>query len=114
MSCCVAVNGMSGCDLASHKICKNNAITMTVYKVPEVNILVKIEKINIMMFFFLFVTFLSDSVVSPPEKPNILEIRYIAVQLSCIYLSLSCPVVRSASRHRREVDVFARASTASH
>lgn len=36
---------------------------MTVYKVPEVNILVKVKKkkINIMtmLFFFLFVTFLS-------------------------------------------------------
>lgn len=52
---------MSGCNPASHKICKNNAITMTVYKVPEVNILVKVEKkkkksSNV---FFLFVTFLS-------------------------------------------------------
>lgn len=34
--------GMSGCDPATHKICKNNAITMTVYKVPEVNMLVKV------------------------------------------------------------------------
>lgn len=42
MTCCVAVYGMSGCNPASHKICKNNAITMTVYKVPEVNILVKV------------------------------------------------------------------------
>lgn len=31
----------------SHKICKNNAITMTVYKVPEVNILVKVKNIYI-------------------------------------------------------------------
>lgn len=44
---------MSGCNPASHKICKNNAITKTVYKVPEVNILVEV------MFFFLFVAFLS-------------------------------------------------------
>lgn len=36
--------GMSGGDPATHKICKNNAITMTVYKVPEVNMLVKVEK----------------------------------------------------------------------
>lgn len=85
MRCCVAVYGMSGCNPASHKICKNNAITMTVYKVPGVNILVKVgkkKKINIMtmFYFFPFVTFLSDSVVSMPEKPNILEIRYISVQ----------------------------------
>lgn len=43
LRCCVAVFGMSGCDPASHKICKNNAITMTVYKVPEVHILVKVS-----------------------------------------------------------------------
>lgn len=52
--------GVSGCNPASHKICKNNAITMTVYKVPEVNILVKVKKIYHPMYFsFLFVTFLS-------------------------------------------------------
>lgn len=56
MRCCVAVYGMSGCNPASHKICKNNAITMTVYKVPEVNILVKVKKkkINIMTMLFFF------------------------------------------------------------
>lgn len=42
---CVVVYGVSGCVPASHKICKNNAITVTVYKVSEVNIiLVKVEK----------------------------------------------------------------------
>lgn len=51
---CLAVFGMSGCKPASHKICKNNAITMTVYKVPEVNVLVKVKKKNIMPMFFLF------------------------------------------------------------
>ena len=35
---------MSGCNPATHKICKNNAIIMTVDKVPEVNILVKVNK----------------------------------------------------------------------
>lgn len=60
MRCCVAVYGMSGCNPASHKICKNNAITMTVYKVPEVNIRVKVKKNIMTMFFCLFVfTFLS-------------------------------------------------------
>lgn len=59
MRCCVAVYGMSGCNPASHKICKNNAITMTVYKVPEENILAKVRK-KIQYhgdIFFLFVTF---------------------------------------------------------
>lgn len=55
MRCCVAVYGVSGCNPASHKICKNNAITMTVYKVPAVNILVKVKKkYHPMYFFFLF------------------------------------------------------------
>lgn len=39
-------NGMSGCNPATHKICKNNAITMTVYKDPEVNMFVKVKKKN--------------------------------------------------------------------
>lgn len=85
--------GMSGCDPATHKICKNNAITMTVYKVPEVNMLVKMEKkiCIIKMYYFLFVTFFSKlSGFHARKKPNILEIRYIAVQYSkdvFIYLS---------------------------
>lgn len=33
-----AVCFLSGCNPASHKICKNNAITKTVHKVPEVTI----------------------------------------------------------------------------
>lgn len=37
---------MSGCNPATHKICKNNAITMTVYKDPEVNMFVKVKKKN--------------------------------------------------------------------
>lgn len=53
---------------------------MTVHKVPEVTIPVKVKKIYII---FLFVTFFCvNSAVSMPEKPNILEIRYIAVQYS--------------------------------
>lgn len=36
-------NSMSGCP-ATHKICKNNAITLTVFKDPEVNMFVKVEK----------------------------------------------------------------------
>lgn len=35
---------VSGCNPASHKICKNNAIITTVYKVSEVNLLVKVKK----------------------------------------------------------------------
>lgn len=36
-------NSVSGCP-ATHKICKNNAITLTVYKDPEANVSVKVEK----------------------------------------------------------------------
>lgn len=46
--------GMSGCDPATHKICKNNAITMTVYKVPEVNMLVKVEKKTVSLRCIIF------------------------------------------------------------
>lgn len=55
------VMSMSGCSPASHEICKNNAIIMTVYKVPEVNILVKVKKkiyITSVLFFFLLFFYL--------------------------------------------------------
>lgn len=39
----------------SHTICKNNAITMTVYKVPEVNILVKVNIYIYKSMYFLSV-----------------------------------------------------------
>lgn len=64
LCCSIGWGVWSGCNPASHKICKNNAITMTVYKVPQVNILVKVRKkknsISWRCFFFLsflFVTF---------------------------------------------------------
>ena len=88
-------NGVSGCNPASHKICKNNAITMTVYKVPEVYIYIYTcesgKQIYITkMYYFLFVEV--NSVVSTPQKPNILEIRYIAVQYSEDVFIYSCRV----------------------
>lgn len=36
--------GWVGVNPATHKICKNNAIILTVYKDPEVNMLVKVHK----------------------------------------------------------------------
>lgn len=98
-------NGMSGCNPASHKICKNNAITMTVYKVPGVNILVKVQKrnkkkINIMkMYYFLFATFLSKLSGFHCQR-NLTYLKSGALQCGIVkmYLSSSCEGVRSAVR----------------
>lgn len=74
-----------GVNPATHKICKNNAIILTVYKDPEVIMLVKVRKSVdhedvFFSFSVCFIFFLVNSVIFMPEKPNILEIRYISVQ----------------------------------
>lgn len=64
-------------------------------------------------FVFSLLHFEVNSVVSMPEKPNILEIRYIAVQYSkdvFIYLSRAS-AVKNVLRQRHEIGVFARGLT---
>lgn len=65
-----------------HKICKNNAITMTVYKVPEENIHITVfkKRYKVMMFSFSACCFFFFWVNSMFH--NILEIRYITEQFS--------------------------------
>lgn len=41
----------SGCNPASHKICKNNAITKTVYKVAEVTVLAGVMSLFCVLHF---------------------------------------------------------------
>lgn len=91
---------------ASHKICKNNAITLTVYKVPEVNVLVKrkykkktTDKGSASIIYFDSLLHLKVLVVVPlPEKLSILEIRYMTVQYSfgCVCLSFISWVLDSS------------------
>lgn len=76
----------------------------------------KIQYHGDVFFFFLFclLHFKVNSVVSMPEKPNILEIRYIAVQYSkdvFIYLSragvFGLHLHSKKLRQRPEISVFA-------
>lgn len=91
---------------ASHKICKNNAITLTVYKVPRVNVLVKSEFLKKkekkkgsadIIYFYSLLHFKVFVVVLLPEKLSILEIRYMTVQYryGCVCLSFSYRVLDS-------------------